>query len=305
MIGVEGEWDPQDPDLVDWALGMSDEPTPRVVEPIDGSVWVNSWKAPGCDGICGFWWKNFHQAAVLLGRTVWDMLEGDSEDIPTWFVKGRTVLIPKAVCEGRPDQYRPITCLNTAYKLLTAVMTEVLHDHVMAHAYLPLEQRAIRRGHRGCLDALMVDYMVAREAMVRRRNLSVAWRDYQKAYDRVPHAWLSEVLSIVRAPLSVQHTLPLSVQHTLPLSVQHTLARLRQKCSSVFCVGTGDGTVMTELTYRRGVFQGDSLSPLLYCQSIAPISHAIRKTAGYCVPYLDYPVLHGRPEGVRQEQQCT
>ena len=153
------------------------------------------------------------------------------------------------------------------------MLTEVLYDHAIAHDYLPQEQR---RGHRGCLDALMIDSMVAREAMVRRRNLSVAWIDYQKAYDRVPHAWLREVLSAVRAPLSVQRT----------------LERLRQKWSSVFCVGIGENTVRTELKYRRGVFQGDSLSPLLYCLSIAPISHAIRKTRGYRLPYLERPVTH-------------
>ena len=283
VIGIEGDWDPQDPDLVDWDLAMSDEPRPRVVEPIDGSVWgtvvkkLNSWKAPGRDGICGFWWKHFRQATIFLGQAVWEMLEeGDSDNIPAWFVKGRTVLIPKAGCEGRPEQYRPITCLNTAYKLLTAVMTEVLYEHAMAHSYLPLEQRAIRRGHRGCLDALMVDSMFAREAMVRRRNLSVAWIDYQKAYDRVPQAWLREMLSIVRAPLSIQRMLEC----------------LRQKWSSVFCVGTGANAARMELTYRRGVFQGDSLSPLLYCLSIAPISHAFRKTRGYRLLSLDRPVTH-------------
>ena len=147
-------------------------------------------------------------------------------------MKGRTVLIPKAGCEGRSDQYRPITCLNTAYRLLTAVTTEVLYDHVVMHSYLPPEQRAIRRGHHGCLDALMVDSMVAQEATVRRCSLSVAWIDYQKAYDRVPHAWLREVLSTVRAPLSIQCTLEC----------------LQQKWSSVFCVGTGENAVRTEFT---------------------------------------------------------
>ena len=43
-----------------------------------------------------------------------------------------------------------------------------------------MEQRAIRRGHRGCLDALMIDSMIAKEASVCNRDLSVAWIDYQK-----------------------------------------------------------------------------------------------------------------------------
>ena len=43
---------------------------------------INSWKAPGCDGIYGFWCKQFQQATELLGQAVWGMLGGDSEDIP-------------------------------------------------------------------------------------------------------------------------------------------------------------------------------------------------------------------------------
>ena len=173
VIGIKGHWDPEDPALAEWAFGRSEAPAPGVVEPIDVRVWgtvikrLNSWKAPGRDGICGYWWKQFHQAAELLRQTVWKMLEGDSESIDAWFMKERTVLIPKAGCQGRPEQYQPITCLNTAYKLLTAVMTEVLYEHVMTYSDLPPEQRAIRRGHRGCLDALMVDSMVAKEVKVR------------------------------------------------------------------------------------------------------------------------------------------
>ena len=159
-------------------------------------------------------------------------------------------------------------------------MTEVLYEHVICYSYLPPEQRAIRRGNRGCVDALMIDSMIAKEASVRRRDLSVAWIDYQKAYDRVPHDWIGWMLSAIKAPFSVQY------------AVSH----LKAKWSSVFCVGTGDATVKTELTFRRGLFQGDSLSPLLFCLSIAPISMALRATKGFGVPYLASPVtplLHG------------
>lgn len=165
-----------------------------------GARLSNSWKAPGLDGICGFWWKAFHQACELLRQAVWKMLKGDADSIPTWFVKGRTVLIPKEGYQGRPDQYRPINCLNTGYKLLTAVMMKVLYEYVMCYLYLPQEQRAIRRGKRGCVNALMINSMVAKEAMVHCRDLSVAWIDYQKAYDRVPHDWLDWMLSGIKAP---------------------------------------------------------------------------------------------------------
>ena len=134
----------------------------------------------------------------------------------------------------------------------------------------------------------MVDSMVAREAMVRRRNLSVTWIDYQKAYDRVSHAWLREMLSMVRAPLSVQRT----------------LEHLRQKWSSVFCVGTGanaeDGThILQRCLSGRLPFT----PPLLpeHCAHIPCPQEDQGIPVAVCGPPSYAPVLHGRPEGVRQE----
>ena len=131
---------------------------------------------------------------------MWRILEGNADSIPTQFVKGRTVLIPKEGCPGRLEQYHPITCLNTEYKLLTAVMMEVLYEHATAYSYLPSEQRAIRRGQHGCLNALMIDSMVAKEVTVHHHGLSVAWIDYQKAYERVPYQWISWMLSYMKVP---------------------------------------------------------------------------------------------------------
>lgn len=87
---------------------------------------------------------------------------------------------------GQPDKLRPITCLNTMYKLLTTVLAEMLLDHVTRKGILPEEQKAMRRGRRGCLDALVIDGAVSREAQVHKQSLSTAWFDYMKAYDMVP-----------------------------------------------------------------------------------------------------------------------
>ena len=102
------------------------------------------------------------------------------------------------------------------------------------------------------------------EVMVCCRDLSVAWIDYQKAYDRIRHEWISWMLSF-----------------KAPISVQYVLANLRERWSSVFCVGTREDAVRIELTFHQGLFQGDSLSPLLFCISITPIFHALRKATEY------------------------
>ncbi len=40
----------------------------------------------------------------------------------------------------------PITCLNTTYKLLTGMMTQMLMAHVIVMEVLPEEQKALRKG---------------------------------------------------------------------------------------------------------------------------------------------------------------
>ena len=107
--------------------------------------------------------------------------------VPKWMIRGRTVLIPKEGCDESPGKYRPIECLNSSYKLLTSAVNNKLLAHVMEFGLLPMEQCALSRGHRGCLDALLVDQAVAESTHARGSNLSVAWIDFQKAYDRVPH----------------------------------------------------------------------------------------------------------------------
>ena len=87
---------------------------------------------------------------------------------------------------GGADQFRPITCLITMYKLYTRVIAQLLTVHVESRQILPEEQKALRKGRRGCLDALAVDGMAVIESKMSKRNLSVAWIDYRKAFDMIP-----------------------------------------------------------------------------------------------------------------------
>ena len=156
------------------------------------------------------------------------------------------VLITKQGCQGKPDQYYPITCLNTAYKLLTAVLTEIIADRVWDIDVILRVQKALRKKRRGCLDALLIDGTVAREAKDERHTLSVGWIDYQKAYDHVSHGWLDQVLCTTG----------------VPEKVGHCIRNLRQQWQSAFSLWRGKDAVWVNLTFKQGLFQGESLSPL-------------------------------------------
>ena len=176
------------------------------------------------------------------------------------------MLVPKKGCKGRPEQFRPITCLNTSYKLLTGLLTKTLRRHVDKHDILPEEQFALRPGRRGCTDALAVDSGICGSAIAEGKKLSVAWIDYKKAYDRVPHGWLKKMLAVIKAPAEVQQ----GINALIP------------KWESRFECGKGKELVTVNIAYKRGLFQGDSLSPLLFCLAIAPLSYALRtETKGF------------------------
>ena len=212
---------------------------------------------------------------MKVGEIVWAVTKS-KEEIPEWLVHGRTVLIPKEGCEGKPEQFRPITCLNTLYKLLTAVLTEVLLAHVNAAGVLPRYQRALLRGHRGCQDALLVDQMVTEDARVRKQGLSVGWIDYTKAYDRVPHGWIRTVLRTIKAPKMVTRT----IKKLTPLWV------------TTFEAATSDQQIEFDVQLGRGLFQGDSLSPLLFCLCITPITSMLLSIVGYKCLHVEEAITH-------------
>ena len=59
---------------------------------------------------------------------------------------------------------------------------------------LPEEQKGCRKKSRGTGDLLYIDKMVLKEAKRRKKNLAMAWIDYRKAYDMLPHSWMLECL---------------------------------------------------------------------------------------------------------------
>ena len=89
---------------------------------------VSNWKAPGQDGVQGFWPKNFKSMHQYLEKYFVECLEGQT---PTWMTKGRTVVIQKDKSKGRDESnYWPITCLPLCWKLLTALLSDEIYSFV-------------------------------------------------------------------------------------------------------------------------------------------------------------------------------
>ena len=64
-------------------------------------------------------------------------------------------MLPKGEDPTVPGAQRPITCLNVMYKMLTGTLAVILMRHVQHYQLLPPEQKALKKGARGCLDVSM------------------------------------------------------------------------------------------------------------------------------------------------------
>ena len=189
------------------------------------------------------------------------------EEMPTWLTEGITYLLPKSEDTEDPKNYRPITCLPTMYKILTSVITERTYRFLHENQILPTEQKGCKRGSYGCKEQLLINKMVIEDCKSRRKNLTTAWIDYKKAFDSVPHTWIIKCLELYKiCPVAINFMKECMKNWKTTLHLRHANGSLTSRLLSI----------------NRGIFQGDSLSPLLFCLALAPLSSLLNESSyGY------------------------
>ena len=154
-----------------------------------------NWKSSGPDLVKGFWLKTFSSLHERVRLQLKECL--DSGFVPSWLTRGRTLSLQKDKSKGNvASNYRPIICLPLMWKLLTVVIAAQIYAHLDQEKLLPEEQKRCRKGSRGTNDLLYIDRAVIKKVKSRNKNLAMAWIDYKKAYDMVPHSWIIECLDL-------------------------------------------------------------------------------------------------------------
>ena len=144
-----------------------------------------NWKAPGRDQTVNFWLKQLTATHKHIAALFNKLIEEDQ--ILEWLTAGVTFLIPKKEKTDNPKNYRPVTCLPTIYNLLTSIMSRLKQKHIEDETLKRKEQKGCCRGPKGCKYQLLISKAILQECKRRKKNLCMAWIDYQKAFDRVPH----------------------------------------------------------------------------------------------------------------------
>ena len=183
--------------------------------------------------------------------------------LPDWMPFDKTVMSQKDLPKGSAvDNYRPVSCLPLMWKLMTGMLAEKMYCHLKRGNLLPSEQKGCHKGSCGTKDQQLIDKTMLRECEKRHNNLAIAWIDYKKAYDMVPHSWISECLEMFGIANNVQDFLNSSMKSW----------KLELNAS---------GKTSVEVDIRRGIFQGNNLSPLFVLRMV-PLTWLLRRAkAGY------------------------
>jgi hypothetical protein len=236
--------------------------------------------ATGLDGCPYELWKTLkkrNDEKEEAGKTGFDVIKALTkvfQDIQkqgiaaeTYFADGWMCLIYKKKDRTLIENYRPITLLNSDYKLLTKVLALQLIDSVkpMIHR----DQAGFIPG-RSIFDHIRLTRIMTKFAEVSERNGAVVALDQEKAYDKLTHRYLWKTLEAFNMPDLFTNT-------------------VKNLYTNAWTTVAINGELSSPYQVKRGVRQGDPLSCFLFDIGIEPLACLIRNAEeikGFRIPGL-------------------
>ena len=170
-----------------------------------------------------------------------------------------TILVMKdSTKDTEVGNYRPRSCLNFLWKLLTGIISDKTYAHLERH-------KGSRRKCQGAKDQLVIDRCILQNCRKTKTNLSVAWVEYKKACNMVPQSWIITTMGMVGL-------------------ADNIIGLIKQSMNTWKTNLYADGKLLGSVPIRRGIFltishnNGDSFSPLLFVITLLPLTHILRDT---------------------------
>jgi hypothetical protein len=164
------------------------------------------------------------------------------------------------------------------YKTLTGIIARQISVHLEENNLLPAEQKGCHSGSKGCKDQLLISKAILEDCKKRIKNLNMAWTDYQKAFDSVTRSWIGKSIELIGVNNKIVKFYKFSME----------------KWSTKLQLKTNQELIQSRLIkINRRIFQGDSLSPLLSCIALIPLTNELnRSKCGYQVYGTERKINH-------------
>ena len=213
-----------------------------------------SGKACGVDGIPAELLKLVQcevEPRSPMGRALWHLIQlcWEQECFPQAWDRAVVVPVPKKGDRRVPDNYRGISLIAVAQKVLSGVISARLMQHVVGSGRLHKAQAGFRAREEAVAQATCL-YEILRRRRVKGEDTYLCFVDFCKAYDKVPHGALLHKVEAVGARGKF-------------LNLVRALYRAPSLCTRTQRGAPGTGYSAT-VPLDCGVRQGDPASPVLF-----------------------------------------
>jgi sorting nexin-29 len=226
-------------ELLQTAEPLVKEPSQEELEKAIGKLKVN--KAPGEDDIIVELFKNAGQELKkrlhMLICNIWR-----EEKMPDVWRVGLIVALFKKGDKMKCENYRRITLLNVAYKVLASIILERLKQY---SEEILGEYQCGFRPQRRTTDQIFVVRQILEKFYAHDIDLHLLFIDFKKASDCINKKKLSEAL--------VSFGIPKKINRLVKMTLEGAQAKL-----------IVDGKMSIQFVINRGVRQGDGLSATLF-----------------------------------------
>lgn len=205
-------------------------------------------RAPGIDGMClEFYAEHWTLIHTELTQVLNDMFL--NKRISVQQKKGILICLPKLPTGDTLNSYRPISLLNTEYKLLARILANrlkpVLEDQIPTGQCCGIPRRSI-------LDALAAVRDVLAYHETAKVPLCIVTLDFQKAFDKIAHEYLFKVLECYGISTWF-------------------VERVRAMYEHMSALVQVNGTLVGPIQINSGIRQGCPLSMCLYSLCMHPL----------------------------------
>ncbi|MEG2848334.1 MAG: reverse transcriptase family protein [Bacilli bacterium] len=212
-----------------------------------------NWKTAGIDKIYNFFIKkitSLHEELLFIINENFkeNKIEAD------WYYTGVTYMIPKNNI-SEPKNLRPITCMPNLYKLQNKLINSKLINFIEINKIISENQMGGRSKCQGAKEQALFNRTIYEN---NKNMIDTAWLDIKKAYDSVNHEMLAECMKKLGIPDQITNYVKSNMEKW-KVMINFNKEEI--------------GTIKI----KKGILQGDSLSPTLFTLVMEPLSRHLNK----------------------------
>ena len=208
--------------------------------------------APGTDGLLYGLLKNLPSTHHFMATLFTNILLNDPNPPKSWS-ESKVVLIHKKGDTNQPENFRMISLTSCVSKIFHQVLADRTGTFLTRNRFInPDIQKAFLKGINGCVEHNQLLQEAIAFAKSKKKTVHVTFFDLADAFGSISHTLISHSMK----------------RFMLPVNTIQYVEMLYSRLNGSVC---GPGWTSNNFKFRRGTFQGDPLSPIIFLMCFNPI----------------------------------